>query len=110
MTRRDSLRVCDRWHAQVAQNRGQRVVVAVGNKADRAGAREVSREDAARHFAGLAPPVRYFETSAKTGEGVQALFEGVAGMVVDEFSLAEQNENTAEGPQQQRTTGGCAIC
>ena len=52
-----------------------KVLVAVGNKVDLASEREVSTADARAHFEKMSPPIRYFETSAKTGENVNEVFE-----------------------------------
>ena len=51
------------------------VVVAVGNKVDLVKERIVSTEEASSLFASMKHPIPYIETSAKTGENVQAAFE-----------------------------------
>ena len=110
VTRPETLHECDSWLEDFARNKEQFVVVAVGNKIDLVDERKVSTEEARAHFAGMDPPVRYFETSAKMGDGVQELFEAVARMAIDMFSLLEQNENTSEDTGQEGTTGTCTVC
>ena len=51
------------------------VIIAVGNKIDLVGERQVRTEDARSHFESMNPPIRYIETSAKTGENVRSVFE-----------------------------------
>ena len=98
-------------------------VVAVGNKADLADAREVSTEEARAHFEAMNLPLPYFETSAKTGEGVDELFDTVVEMVLDEsFTLCNNDNATTEEkapkattvpkavPQRRAEGYGCIIC
>jgi len=71
------------WVRELGENGPQDIVVAcVGNKLDLAeeGAREVSAADA-REFARSVRAL-YFETSARTGEGVKEVFEAIADEVV----------------------------
>ena len=51
------------------------VFIVVGNKIDLADERAVSTEEARSRFKSMNPPVPYIETSAKTGENVEAAFE-----------------------------------
>ena len=51
------------------------IVVVAGNQIDLVDQRKVSSEEARSLFECNNPPVRYFETSAKTGENVYAVFE-----------------------------------
>ena len=53
------------------------VVVVVGNKRDIYDAREVDEQEARNHFENKNPPIRYYETSAKTGENVKTVIEYV---------------------------------
>ena len=97
VTRREGVDNCDRWLSEIRGSRNKKcVLVAVGNKIDLVGQREVSTEEAREHFG--AEGVPYFETSAKTGEGVNELFEAVVKLVIDEHFqslVSERNDNEA---------------
>lgn len=110
VTRADTLDECDYWVERITRNQPQCVVVAVGNKIDRAEERVISTADAMRHFSTLPAPVRYFETSAKTGDGVQELFEQVAKMALEGSPVDCQNENSNGEPQDEKKDGKCIIC
>ena len=86
VTRKDTLESCDSIIMIIRKNlqeffevSGVRpyVMVAVGNKIDLADKREVTKEYAQEHFASMDPPLEYFETSAKTGEGIDELFTSI---------------------------------
>lgn len=116
VTQRSTLATCDYWITEL-RKKGEpaRTIVAVGNKIDLADAREVSTEEARAHFAAMRPPVRYFETSAKTGEGVNELFEALAEVAVNgALSSASENENDNErfekGEGGSGGDGKCVIC
>ena len=74
VTHKESLEVCDRWIEELRHNAPECTIVAIGNKIDLADRREVGFNEAVEHFDKLSVP--YFETSAKTGEGVNEAFEG----------------------------------
>ena len=116
VTRAKGMSTCDDWIAQLhAADAPARVVVAVGNKIDLADAREISTEDARAHFETMNPSVRYFETSAKTGEGVDELFEAVLAMVAESNPAAltvngnVNDRSEARAPAGQRD-GKCVVC
>ena len=78
VTNKESLDVCI-WRIEDLKKRmgiGERcLIVAVGNKIDLP--RKVSREEAISSFEKCGIPAsHYFETSAKTGEGVNKFLEG----------------------------------
>ena len=106
----DSLEVCDNWIKELRESRPDCLVVAVGNKIDLVDSRIISTEQARDHFETMNPSVPYFETSAKTGEGVNELFEAVTRMIIEGNMFDMDNENVDEGD---RKTGGgekCIIC
>lgn len=110
VTRRETLHGCDRRIKELRKINPGCVIVAVGNKIDLADSREVSAEEARAHFETVHPSVPYFETSAKTGEGVNELFEAVTRMIIEGNMFDMDNENVDEGD---RKTGGgekCIIC
>ena len=111
-----SMQKCDDWISKIKRQEGlDCVVVAVGNKIDLVDKRKVSTKGARAHFEEMDPPIPYFETSAKTGEGVNELFESVARMV-----LSRLNENTEKEEQKPRFAvrieeaeeegGKCVVC
>ena len=111
VTNRDSLEVCDRWIKELRERSPDSMIVAVGNKIDLVDLRDVGTDEARDHFETMNPSVPYFETSAKTGEGVNELFEAVTRMIIEEKSAGmNNNENVDEGDK--RTAGGekCIIC
>ena len=116
VTQRSTLETCDYWIKELRQKgEPQRAIIAVGNKIDLADRREVSTEEARAHFETMRPPIPYFETSAKTGEGVHELFETVMRMALEIEWDAPQpsNENTnvpAPEEKQAGKDGGCVIC
>lgn len=121
VTRMKGMGVCDEWIAQLhAEGVPERVVVAVGTKIDLAAAREVSTAEARAHFEARNPAVRYFETSAKTGEGVAELFEAVLAMVVERNPAAltvnanvnDKSEARAvsKPPRRGRRDDKCVVC
>jgi len=75
---RQTFDAIDGWAEEVKRMRGERAaLVLVGNKLDLADKRQVSTEEAQAKAERLGFNC-YFETSAKTGEGVKNLFHRVA--------------------------------
>ena len=114
MTDRSSLETCDRWIEELRKTaEPDCVVVAVGNKIDLREYRQISTEEAREHFERMEPPVPYFETSAKTGEGVDELFDSVVQMIVERHTelMNNDNENTDEdGGRTKQKDDKCIIC
>ena len=115
------IRVCDDLIEYVRKNTEPGyIVVAVGNGIDRESSLEVSTEEARAHFEAMNPPVPYFETSAKTGEGVNELFDAVLEMLSQKNSvkqlLEESKQKTLETPtetvenENRGTEDKCIIC
>ena len=102
VTSRGTLDVCDSWIQEVRANNQDCVVVAVGNKIDLTDSRFICTEDARAHFETMNVP--YFETSAKTGDGVNELFDSVMRMIIERNALSiNNNENVDEDKK-------CIIC
>ena len=75
VTAKESLYTCKTVAEGVMEREKRCLVVVVGNKIDLP--RVVSREEAISFFEGCGVPSdHYFETSAKTGEGVEKFLEG----------------------------------
>ena len=76
ITNRRSFERCSEFLEESKRvNEGKSVIVAVGNKIDLVRHRSVSKEEAIKFFEeNGVPSDHYFETSAKTGEGVNELF------------------------------------
>ena len=115
VTHRYTLDGCDRWIKELHEQKPDCLVVAVGNKIDLAYSREVSTEEACAHFEAMNPPVPYFETSAKTGEGVNELFEAVTRMAIegktfDATAGMNNNENVDEDDKKGARGEKCIIC
>ena len=110
VTDRNSFDTCDSWIKEVRERSQDSVIVAVGNKIDLVDSREVGTGGARDHFEAMNPSVPYFETSAKTGEGVNELFEAVTRMIIEGNLFVMNNENVDEGSM--KRTGGekCIIC
>ena len=116
VTFRETMTKCERWLWELHKvSSDKSVVVAVGNKIDLANRRQVSNEEAQAYFAAMDPPLPYFEISAKTGEGVNELFESVAKMLLEKRATDLQlNENSCDDKDVedsvQKKNGKCIVC
>ena len=110
VTRRETLHGCDRRIKELRKINPGCVIVAVGNKIDLADSREVSAEEARAHFETVHPSVPYFETSAKTGEGVNELFEAVTRMIVEREIVYINNNEDDEDDEKAAKDEKCIIC
>ena len=109
VTQRGTFDSIHRWIDELREHLDQDCVrAAVGNKIDMKDRREVSTEEARKHFESMEPPVLYFETSAKTGEGVDELFEAVARFVLERKTDSMNNNNPEEG--ECKKDSKCTIC
>ena len=102
-----TLEVCDSWIQELRVNVPDCVVVAVGNKIDLVDERQISTKEARTHFEAMNPPVPYFETSAKTGEGVNELFDAVARKLIARNVDAVNNENKNKNKEDGECTVRC---
>eukprot|EP00899_Mesostigma_viride_P017093 jgi/Mesvir1/25385/Mv01425-RA.1 len=81
ITSRESFAKAHFWVKELQKHGGPGLIIAlVGNKVDLADKRKVSLEDA-EAYAGVNASL-YMETSAKTSQGVQPLFEQIARMLL----------------------------
>lgn len=111
VTERYTFEGCDSWIQELRANAPDCVVVAVGNKIDLVDSRDVSKEEAHAHFETMNPPVPYFETSAKTGEGVNELFDAVTRMIIERNAFTvNNNENIEESGMRTSKGEKCIIC
>ena len=111
-----SLKVCNSWIQELRTNVPDCVVVAVGNKIDLVDERRISAEVARAHFETMNPPLPYFETSAKTGEGVNELFDAVVRTLIQRNALTvnkdtNKNKTVKDAAENQTPEDGkCVIC
>ena len=76
VTYRESFDETTQYLEEITSCIGRRpVAVAVGNRIDLVNERKVSTEEARSHFENMNPPIPYIETSAKTGENVNKVFD-----------------------------------
>lgn len=103
----------DKWIEDVRNERGNDAVIAlVGNKADKADERTVSKEDAegkAKKVSGI-----YVETSAKTGANIKELFSSIAkALGKNEVPVTEEKRGVglmlpgAVVPNKEKQQGRC---
>ena len=105
LTNQRSLEVCDDMIEQMREIKPDVIMVAVGDRIDHLKyERQVTEEFAREHFAKMQPPIEYFETYAKAGEGVNELFEAAIRLWI--------NANLKPSPEQlavDRPTSWCRI-
>ena len=97
VTNQKSLDVCDDMIKQIREIKPDVIMVAAGNKNDLKDQRQVTEEFARTHFAEMQPPIEYFDVSAKTGEGVDELFEAGIRMWVDANPTLKTEASVSEG-------------
>ena len=108
VTEDSTLWVCDNWIEEVRTIVPECVVVAVGNKIDLSERRVISTEKARAHFEEKGVP--YFETSAKTGEGVNGLFDAVTRMIIERITKRNVDAVNKENMSNNEEDGQCIIC
>ena len=117
---RESFDTCDGWISELMSSTDC-VIVAVGNKIDVDRKDwKVSSEEAREHFCSTTASIPYFETSAKTGEGVNEAFEGAVrawiesgGITKLQAKLDEESsrkgvtkQNNNDNPSEVNSDGG----
>ena len=90
ITDSNSFYALEQW-IKVAREQSPRnaIITIVGNKGDSAGSRQVSASDA--HVVAQRNGIEYYEVSAKTGNNIDLLFEGLADKI-----LVKIKENVGE--------------
>lgn len=93
VTNRDSFTHLQSWLDSINDNMGASgfsiPIVVLGNKVDLASQRTVTQDEALKFLSDAYP---YFDTSAKTGEGVREAFTQVAEQIVDKMRLQAVTE------------------
>ena len=85
LTKRDTFDNLEQWHAEVlAQSEPDVIVILVGNQKDREEHREVSVQEA-REFQQRNKIPFFLETSAKTGQNVEIVFQMAAKILYENF-------------------------
>ena len=102
----DALESTDEFMQQVNLNNPDAVMIAVGNKVDLVDQRKIDLEDAKNFFSSLTPPLPFYETSARTGEGVQELFDEAVRQWMEKHGHNDNPEDDPEDDGQRR----CIIC
>jgi len=104
VTQRKTFESFSKWFelVQSVDNSGNILFVAVGTKTDLADKRGVSTEEARDYFTKMNPRVLYFEVCAKTGEGINDLFERSVECWIHTRSSLAINENVKDDDDQKK--------
>ena len=86
VTRRYTFENIDEWLQEIKDNFNEPIIILFGNKVDREN-REVSREEIEQYM--KQKNLVYFETSAKTGQGIDEGFSYIANEVYDKIGLKD---------------------
>jgi Rab family protein len=81
LTKTKSLSGASQWINDIKKTRPSIIIVLAGNKSDLAEERKVAKKDAAALAAKHG--IKYIETSAFTGSGIQLLFETIAKQYIE---------------------------
>jgi small GTP-binding protein len=99
ITNHDTFDHITRWLHDIREvARSDVVTVLLGNKGDLAERREVTREEAER--LAQANKMKYFETSAKTGQQLKEAIEEVIGVIEKYVADGAYDVTPSPGPQQ----------
>mmetsp|Transcript_14503 Transcript_14503/g.43582 ORF Transcript_14503/g.43582 Transcript_14503/m.43582 type:complete len:99 (+) Transcript_14503:317-613(+) len=94
------------WVAEVRQRAQEDIVIAlVGNKIDREEAREVQSGDV-EAFANR-EGILHFTASAKTGQGIDEIFDAVANMVPERMVMTSEVIDAESLRKAQKSSSGC---
>jgi small GTP-binding protein len=106
LTRRETPGALEQWAAEVKEGaRATVMLLLVGNRCDLQGQRAVSLGEAAA-FQERVGAAHYFETSAKTGEGVDVLFQFIT-TVKSDLSQPQITRAVALPDRNLQQNGGC---
>jgi small GTP-binding protein len=90
-----SISKCKQWVSELRQARGEAITIVIaGNKSDLASVRTVNLESMSQYAAGLGADS--FETSAKSGENVELLFNTLAQSLLHRAPMPEGPKATAK--------------
>ena len=106
---RRSFEDCTNWLILAEQSKTTgvvRVTIGVGNKIDLVDERKISTEEARTFFEGMSIP--YYETSARTGEGVQKMFEESVRLWLKKNT--DRNSNPEINQRKAENKGKCIVC
>mmetsp|Transcript_621 Transcript_621/g.2283 ORF Transcript_621/g.2283 Transcript_621/m.2283 type:complete len:98 (+) Transcript_621:627-920(+) len=95
------------WVSEVRQRSQEDIVIAlVGNKIDRDDLREVQAGDVEAYA--KSEGILHFLASAKTGDGVDGIFETIAEMVPEQMAMSNDSGEAESLRTAQRSSGcGC---
>ena len=118
------IKTCPSFVTEIQNKVPNCLIVLVGNKIDLADRRQVSSDEVRDYCNRFEPPIPYFETSAKTGEGVNELFESSVRMRINarpeevmkrNYSDNDNERNNSlieddEDDKENETKRKCVIC
>lgn len=95
LTDQESFTRAEKWIDELKKARGDNIhIVVAGNKVDLVDKRKISQADAQRIAQTVNAP--YFETSAKTAENIEALFNSICDLIVNQILSQNQSGDSGE--------------
>ena len=110
VTDRKSYESCTRWLQDLKLLTSDCIIVASGNKIDLVQQRQVSYDEAQKYFSSTIPPIPYFETSSKTKEGLNELFENAAKMFIESRTSSSSSPHPQHDPVEPPSTPSQSWC